>query len=238
MSSQDFADVSTKLKREQEHENFMKDAEIKQRSMQDEIEAHRRQTMTGQAESWRQGEKGSVSTSAPLKDIPSQEESMYENAVKLNENTGDETGDGNTTGKRKRPLDGDKSKSIAKRSNKGDEDMIDVSTNDLNAMYPDIASEPGSMKPPNIITLLEEQSANAKREKILNEKGSVRLICNDGSTAFQIAQPGTSPIQCTAAITDRYDVTIIQKAIFMYHVARVWHLSYRSLASGWLIRMT
>lgn len=64
MSSQEFADVSTQLKREKEHAHFIKVSESHQRSMLEEMEAKRRETMNIQSELWRQGDKMAVNTNS------------------------------------------------------------------------------------------------------------------------------------------------------------------------------
>ena len=216
MTSQEFADASTRLKREQEHNNFMKESEIKQRSMQDEIEAHRRQANTGMSEAWRQGGKVSVPTSSGIKDESNVKEiSLSENAVTLNENTEIVESDDISGVKRKRSGYTDVGKRlVTKRSSKSvEEDMIEMTEDDMNMMYRENVSHSVDEsdkstaygKPPSVIDIIQS-TAGIDR---VQETGAVRLMCNDGSTRFQIAQPGSPHLDCTAAVNDRYECCIM-----------------------------
>jgi hypothetical protein len=213
MTHQEFADTSTKLKREQVHENFMKESEYKRGSLQDEIEANRRQTMTGQAEAWRQGAKGSVGLVPSQSDIPTTM-SLSENAVNLSlEATTDglANAEENLVPKRSGYVDVGRRLVTGTPHKSADDEVIEITQEDRDmadrenvSEYPEESHDVASEAPDIVDLLSSSKSSNKTSSEDPLLPSSLRLICDDGSTSFSIVHPGSSPIQCFAAVTDRY----------------------------------
>lgn len=51
---------------------------------------------------------------------------------------------------------------------------------------------------------------------VVPDDASVRLVCNDGSSHFALLRPGSSPIECTAVITDRYCTDTLRRHYYFF----------------------